>query len=90
VEDPSCIQDLPISKKIIDAVTIILMHNREVLATTAYAPCGSIVLADLDSRKGSVGTMPAQVKSDDEFDINYFTTPATQKRLSIATSPTQR
>jgi len=50
---------------------------------TVYTPCGIIVLADLESGKESVYTMPAQVKSDDEFDICSFTTPATQKRLSI-------
>jgi hypothetical protein len=34
-EDSPHVQDLPIGRKIIDAVTSILVHNREVLAATA-------------------------------------------------------
>jgi hypothetical protein len=90
-DDSPPIQDLPIRRKIVDAVTTILVRNREVLAATAYAPgCGSIILADLESGNGSVGTMPAQeaqhaqVTSDNEFDIHYLTTAATLSRLSIA------
>lgn len=83
------IQDLPIRRKIVDAVTTILVRYREVIAATAYASCGSVIFADSVKTGGPVSTMPlrdaehAEVDLDHEFD-DYFPTAATRNGLSIA------
>jgi hypothetical protein len=71
--DAPPIQNLPVRRKV-DAVTTILVHNEEVLAATAYASSGSLVVA---------GTMPTEEAHSEDDDYSV-TTPYTNQWLNIA------